>query len=54
MMGAVLLIGLPVELDALPPVELRRRIEEAVKSHIDDDLWTEYSSPPGRDPAPEK
>jgi hypothetical protein len=28
-----------VELDALPPVELRRRIEEAVKSHIDDELW---------------
>jgi hypothetical protein len=29
-----------VELDALPPLELRRRISEAVKSHIDDDLWT--------------
>lgn len=28
-----------VELDALPPVELRRRIEEAVRLHIDDKLW---------------
>lgn len=30
-----------VELDALPPVELRRRISEAVKKHIDTDLWEE-------------
>ena len=30
-----------VELDALPPVELRRRITEAVKLHTDDDLWAE-------------
>lgn len=30
-----------VELDALPPVELRRRIEEAVKLNTDDDLWAE-------------
>jgi hypothetical protein len=28
-----------VELDALPPIELRRRIEEAIKSHIDDAIW---------------
>lgn len=30
-----------VELDALPPVELRSRIEEAIRLHIDDDLWAE-------------
>lgn len=30
-----------VELDALPPTELRRRIQEAVKLHIDDELWEE-------------
>lgn len=28
-----------VELDALPPVELRRRIELAVKGHIDETAW---------------
>jgi len=28
-----------VELDALPPDELRRRIREAIRSHIDDDAW---------------
>jgi hypothetical protein len=30
-----------VELDALPPVELRRRIEEAVKNHRYEALWEE-------------
>jgi hypothetical protein len=30
-----------VELDALPPVELRRRIEEAVKEHTDKAAWDE-------------
>ena len=28
-----------VELDALPPDELRRRIEAAIRSHIDDEAW---------------
>ena len=28
-----------VELDALPPIELRRRIEDAVKLHMDAVLW---------------
>lgn len=28
-----------VELDALPPTELRRRIQETVEQHIDDELW---------------
>jgi hypothetical protein len=31
--------GEAVELDALPPVELRRRIEEAVKKHTDAVAW---------------
>jgi hypothetical protein len=31
--------GEAVELDALPPVELRRRIEEAVKKHTDAAAW---------------
>jgi hypothetical protein len=31
--------GEAVELDALPPVELRRRIEEAVKKHTDVAAW---------------
>jgi hypothetical protein len=30
-----------VELDALPPVELRRRIEEAIKRHTDESAWEE-------------
>ena len=30
-----------VELDALPPVELRRRITEAVKRHTDETAWDE-------------
>jgi hypothetical protein len=29
-----------VELDALPPDELRRRVREAVESHIDGEAWT--------------
>jgi hypothetical protein len=28
-----------VELDALPPDELRRRVREAVESHIDGEAW---------------
>ena len=31
--------GEAVELDALPPIELRRRIEEAVKKHTDAAAW---------------
>jgi hypothetical protein len=27
------------EIDAIPPTELRRRVEEAINSHIDVDQW---------------
>ena len=27
------------ELDALPPSELRRRVEEAILSHVDEEEW---------------